>query len=86
MTEYKSDLREIVMAIAPNARNLSNLLGCWLRERRDAWKGGMRIVDAGLNRQNARVWRIEGQPKDELERENFDLEAEKRGEIENGGV
>jgi len=82
MAHYRSGLSEVVESIAPNARSISNMLGSWLREKRDGWKGGMRIVEAGLNRQNARRWQIEGQPEEALERENFDLEAEKRRENE----
>ena len=42
----------------------------------------MRIVEAGLDRGKVRLWRIEGRPEEALERENFDLEAEKRREKE----
>ena len=42
----------------------------------------MRIVEAGLDRGKVRLWRIEGRPEEALERENFDLEAEKRREME----
>jgi hypothetical protein len=76
VAEFRDDLREVIDGISANARNRSNVLGYWLREKRDAWKGGMRIVEAGLDRRKARLWRIEGRPEEDLERENFDLEAE----------
>ena len=82
MARYRNGLSDVIEGISANARSASNMLGYWLREKRDAWKGGMRIVEAGLDRGKVRLWQIEGRPEEALERENFDLEAEKRREKE----
>ena len=82
MARYRDGLSEVIEGISANARSSLNVLNYWLREKRDAWKGGMRIVEAGLDRGKVRLWRIEGRPEEALERENFDLEAEKRREME----
>jgi len=64
MAPYRDGSSEVIEGISANARSSLNVLNYWLREKRDAWKGGMRIVEAGMNRGKVRLWRIEGGPEE----------------------